>query len=85
MHSQEMSAPRTAIIVVVTFLVGFVVLSTLVMESHPVSLRQLSQVRLGATAADVEGLIGEPETIQRSSSGAGWVYGGYWWCTVTVQ
>lgn len=80
-----MSAPRTAIIVVVTFLIGFVGLSTFVMESHPISLAHLSQVSKGATTSDVERFLGTPTHIDHSSSGDAWTYSGVCWCMVTIR
>jgi hypothetical protein len=56
------------------------------MESHAVSIAQLSEIQNGESNSDVERRLGVPKEILRSKSGDSWVYGGeFTWCIVAIH
>ena len=66
-------------------IIGLLGFPMVTMSAHPVPIHRLNRIGRGATAAEVESLIGKPSRIDSTTSGESWVYAGCTWCYITIQ
>lgn len=64
-------------------LFGFAVMWT--MNGHGVDESKLSKIKTGSTNREVQQLLGEPTSIDRTAVGESWKYSAGTWCIVSVQ
>ena len=55
------------------------------MDRHPVSLVQLSNVKVGDSAEQVESTLGKPSSVNAEQDATTWVYSRMTWCIVYVH